>query len=279
MSAVPSAAHREMVLEQLRAEGRREWRAAFTALALQRVLLAAAFLVAWEFSSGRLIHPFFVSRPSAIFAQLWEWAATGELWVHLQITAFEMIVGFLAGTILGLLLGLFLGLAPTAEKIVSPILIGLNGLPKIALAPLFVVLFGIGIFSKIVLVASVVTFFVLFNTITGVQQADRDLLQALRLMGASRPQTILKVVVPGAIAYMFLGVKISLRYALNYAVVGEILAGNRGIGFLIARSLGNLDTSGVMAGVFLLVIVGVALYEAVVRLEAWSLKWREGICA
>jgi len=258
----------------LEREGRQRARRESRAQNAKRLVLIVALLAAWQLASGRLIHPFFVSSPSAVCSRLAEWAANGDLFPHLGVTALEMVVGFAGGTVLGLVLGIIFGLFPMLERILSPLLVGFNAVPKIALAPIFVILLGIGLMSKIVLVISVVMFLVMFNTITGIQRADKELLQALRLMHASRSQVIWHVVIPGAIAYMFVGMKLSLRYALNYAVVGEILAGNRGIGFLMSRSLGNLDTSGVMAGVVVLVVCGLSLYMGVSMLESKLLRWR-----
>jgi len=243
-------------------------------LAAKRCLALVLLLGAWELASGRLIRPFWVSRPSDILARLLEWALRGDLWIHLRATLLEMSVGFVLGTALGLGLGLLLGAWPLAERIVNPINVAFNALPKIAMTPVFILAFGIGLTSKIVLVVSVVVFFVLFNSITGVRQVDPDLIASVRIMGAGRLALFRKVLAPGAVAYVFAGMKIALRYALAYAVVGEIMAGNRGIGFLVESSAGNLDTTGVFAGVSLLMVCGLLLYEAVVRVEAFMLRWR-----
>lgn len=243
-------------------------------LAVKRTAAILVMLLVWQLVAGRLIRPFWISRPSDILARLAEWAARGDLWIHLQATFVEMSLGFVLGTLVGLTVGLLLGVWPLAERITNPVNVAVNALPKVAMAPVFIIAFGIGLTSKVVLVVGVVVYFILFNTIAGVRQVDRDLIASVRIMGASRLQLFLKVLAPGAIAYVFSGMKIALRYALAYAVVGEIMAGNRGIGFLVESSAGNLDTTGVFAGVFLLMVCGLLLYEAVVRLETFMLRWR-----
>lgn len=241
---------------------------------LKRVAALAVLFLLWQLASGSVIRPFFISRPSDIALRLVQWARTGDLTVHLGETFVEMTAGFSGGTVLGVVFGMLLGMFPVLERISNPVNVAINALPKIALAPLFILAFGIGVVSKVMLVISVVVYFVLFNTIAGVRESDRDLLAVMRVMGATRRQLFTKVVAPGAAGRVFAGMKLGVRYALGYAVVGEMLAGNRGIGFLVQRSAGNLDTTGVFAAVVLLMLYGLLLYGLVGWLESFMLRWK-----
>jgi NitT/TauT family transport system permease protein len=244
------------------------------AIVLGRIALFAALLLFWEWSSGRLFPKFWVSSPSAIAAVLGKWIADGSLWRHTMATLTEMSLGYVIGAASGILAGLCLGFLPRAERVAAPFIAALYALPKIALAPLFVILFGIGLESKIVLVAITVFFLVLYNTLDGIRDVDRDLPQAIELMGATRGEIARKVLLPGTLPWIFTGLRIAVRYAFTAAVLGELIAGNEGIGFLIEYAAGQYNSSGVYAAVFVLVVCSVTLSEVLTRTEASTLRWR-----
>ena len=261
----------EELVEDIVAERRNVERLKLNGL---RLVLAAVVLVVWQMASGTLIDPFWVSRPSDVVAQLGRWIGTGSLFFHLQITLLEMALGFVIGALAGITVGMVLGLNQFLAKLVDPFLIGFYSLPKIALAPLFILWFGIGLEPKIILAATIVFFLVFMNTFAGVRDVDQELIDVLRVMGARRHQIIWKVVLPSALAWVFAGLKLSVPHALTGAVVGELFASNKGLGYLLAAASGQFDTAGVFAVILVLTILGIIINEVVNRSEGVLMRWR-----
>jgi NitT/TauT family transport system permease protein len=232
-----------------------------------RVLIFVALLVAWQLAAGPLIPKFWISDPVAIGGALWSWIADGSIWQHVGATLLTMVLGYGLGSLLGIALGFLLGTFPRALDVVSPVLTGLFCLPKVALLPLFVIFLGLGIASKVVLVMSVVVFLTLYSTIDGVRDVDRDLIDGLRLMGATRLEILTKVVIPSALPWVYTGLRVSVSYALTTTVVGELLSSNKGIGFLIESSANRFNSAAVFAAVFVLVAVSVTITELLVAVE------------
>jgi NitT/TauT family transport system permease protein len=215
-----------------------------------------------------------VSSPSLIVAKLYSWFANGSIWVHLAATLTSAAVGYLLGVVTGVLSGLLLGLSARIESIFSPFVVALYSLPKVALAPFFVIFLGIGLESKIALVAVTVYFLLLYNTLDGLHDLERSWTSAYRLMGANSVETARYVLLPGIMPWIFSGMRIAVRYAFTAAVLGELIAGNEGIGFLIENSAGNYNSSGIFAGVFVLVICSVTATQIIARAENAVLHWR-----
>jgi NitT/TauT family transport system permease protein len=163
---------------------------------------------------------------------------------------------------------------PFVQRVLTPYLSGLYALPKIALAPLFIILLGIDIESKIALVAITVFFLLLYSTLDGVRDVDRDLVQALTLMGANRREIARKVLAPATLPWVFTGMRIAVRYALTAAILGEVIGANRGIGYLIEASAGQYNATGVFAAVLVLVVCCVGLTELLTRAERSTDKSR-----
>lgn len=232
-----------------------------------RLLIMVVVLGAWELASDRLIPKFWLSSPSAILTTLYTWIKAGTLWVHLQATLVEMGVGYVIGCVLGILVGLVLGFLPTLYKVLIPFLGGLYCLPKVALAPLFVIMLGIDLGSKVALVSITVFFLILYSTLDGINDIDRDLIQSFRLMGATRREVSTKVLLPGCMRWVFTGMRISVRYAFTSAILGEVIASNRGIGYLIEANSGQFNSTGVFAAVLVLVICSLTLSELLTRWE------------
>jgi len=240
-----------------------------------RVGLAIAFLALWEFASGRLIKPFWISSPSAIWDQLRDWIVTGELWLHVQVTMTETLLGFALGAVSGIGVGLALGLNKRLAAVLDPFIIAFNSLPKIALAPLFILWFGVGLLSKVVLATFVVFFLVFYSTYAGTLAVEQELVDVLLLMGGSRMQIIRKVILPSVLLWIFTGMKISVPYALIGAVVGEMMASNKGLGYLIQAAAGQYDTNGVFAALFVLMIIATGLHGALKLSERLMSRWKE----
>lgn len=239
-----------------------------------RLAIVVALLLVWELGSGRFLPKALMSSPSAIASKLLQWIVDGTLWTHLAATLTATGAGYVLGAAAGILTGLAFALAPLLERIASPFVTGLYALPKVALAPLFVIFLGIGIESKIALVAVTVYFLLLYNTLDGARDLDGDLTAGFRLMGASEREIAFKIIIPGIAPWVFSGLRIGVRYAFTSAILGELIAGNKGIGFLIESSAGHYNASGVFAGVFVLVMCSVAITELLARTEASTLQWR-----
>ncbi len=244
-------------------------------LLLGRLLLIGILLGLWELSAGTIADEFFISRPSVIAVKFAELIASGRLFFHGGITVVETLSGFVLGAAAGIAVGLLLGRNEVLAKLLDPILVAINSLPKVALAPLFIMWFGIGIGMKIILTATIVFFLVFINTYSGVRNVDPQLIEILRLMGARERHLIAKVIVPSALQWVFAGLQLSVPYALIGAVVGEIMAANRGLGYLLQDAAGQLDTGGVFAA--LLGIIALALLlQWIVRLcEKRLTPWRD----
>lgn len=236
--------------------------------------LGVAVLLAWQGASGRVIDDFFISNPVDVAVRLWGWISDGSLFLHIWATVYATLMGFIIGSIGGAVLGIWLGVSPFAGRLLGPYLDALNALPKVALAPLFVLWFGLGIESKIALAAMLVLFLVFLNTIAGVREVDQDLIDGARLMKASRRQVITKVIIPSAMSWVFAGLKISVPYALIGAVLGEMIAANRGLGYLVQFSGSQFDTAGVFAVLIVIALLAVALNLLVDFVQFRMQKWR-----
>jgi len=239
-----------------------------------RAGLVLLILIAWQFAPAGRATNFWLSSPSLIAGTLWQWILDGTLWVHLQATLAVMAEGYALGCAAGIGLGIALGLLPRLHRVLAPFLAGFYAMPKIALAPLFIILLGVGEASKIALVAITVFFLVLTNTIDGVRDVDRDLVRALTLMGATRIEIIRKVLVRAALPWIFTGMRIAVRYAFTNTLLAELIAANRGLGFLIEFNSGNFNITGAYAGIAVLVLCSVLLTELLSRLEARVSRWR-----
>ena len=238
-----------------------------------RLGLITVLLATWELSARTFADEFFISRPMVIGIKFAELISSGRLFFHGGVTVVETLAGFLTGATCGLGVGLLLGRNTGLARLLDPILVAINSLPKVALAPLFIMWFGIGIGMKIILTATIVFFLVFINTYHGVRNVNPELVDILRLMGARERDIVTKVVIPSALQWVFAGLQLSVPYALIGAVVGEMMAANRGLGYLLADAAGQLDTGGVFAA--LLSIVGLALLlQASVRVfEKRLMPW------
>jgi NitT/TauT family transport system permease protein len=236
--------------------------------------LGAVILAAWQGASGRLVDGFFISNPVDVATRLVEWTVSGSIFLHLWATVHATLAGFLIGAAGGFVLGVWLGISPFAGRLLNPYLWALNALPKVALAPLFVLWFGLGIESKIALAAVLVLFLVFLNTFAGVREVDQDLVDSARLMRATRLQVTVKIVVPSAMSWVFAGLKTSVPYALIGAVLGEMIAANRGLGYLVQYSGAQFDSAGVFAVLVVIALLAVALNLAVEIAQNRVERWR-----
>jgi sulfonate transport system permease protein len=241
---------------------------------LWQIVLGVAVLLVWQGASGRLIDDFFISNPLEVGRRLFQWIADGSLFMHIWATVYATIVGFVIGAVIGVVLGIWLGVSSFTARLLNPYLNALNALPKVALAPLFVLWFGLGIESKIALAAVLVLFLVFLNTYAGVREVDQDLIDGARLMRATRAKVIAKVIIPSSMSWVFAGLRISVPYALIGAVLGEMIAANRGLGYLVQFSGAQFDSAGVFAVLIVIALLAVALNYLVDLVQDRMQLWR-----
>jgi NitT/TauT family transport system permease protein len=242
---------------------------------LWRVAVFVVVVGIWQIGANlNLFDPGVLPGPSVIWQHLVKWSLDGTLAFHSWITIQETLAGFLIGSIGGIVLGFAIGSYPKLAEILDPYILAIYSVPKVALAPLFIVWFGINIQMKIVLSAVTVIFIVFFNTLAGVRNVDPDLVNAVWLMGAKPRDILMKVTVPSAMSWALTGVRISIPYALIGAIIGELIASNRGIGYLISSSASSYDTAGVFAALIVLTALAMILNAIVDEIDRRLSKWK-----
>jgi NitT/TauT family transport system permease protein len=239
-----------------------------------RVVALVVWLASWELSAGRIIDPFFSSRPSAVGSRFVEWIATGFIWPHLLATVQAMMIGLFIGASLGVLTGFILGRGEILSSVFEPFITAVYSLPKLALAPLLILWFGIGLLSKVVLVSLIVYFLVFYNTYAGVRDVDRLYISSLRIMGGNRRDVYTKVIMPSAAVWVFTGFKLAVPYSLIGAIVGELISSDRGLGYTISRSSSFFDTTGVLTGLTFIAIIAISINQSLNSLGRWVNRWK-----
>ncbi|MCC5036708.1 ABC transporter permease [Streptomyces sp. WAC 00631] len=273
----PPEAGRSLPTGAVREDVRRTWwqrHGATTTIWATRTALLVVMLVLWQAASGRWIDDTFISRPSDIVDRLGTWWADGTLADNTWITVQEIVYGFLLGAAAGALAGYLLGASRFVYRVLDPFIMALYAIPKVALAPLFIVWIGIGMDMKVLLAAVTVFFLVFLNTAAAVREVDQGLVDAVRLMGGDRRQIALKVVLPSSMAGFLTGLKVSVPYALIGAVIGELVASNRGLGYLINDAAAQFDTAGVFATLVVLSLIAGALNILVGMLDRRVNRWK-----
>jgi NitT/TauT family transport system permease protein len=220
------------------------------------------------------IDPFFFSRPSDIAGQIWRWIVTGYIWPHLAVTLIEAMLAFVIGTIAGVAAGLAFARIELLAAVFDPYIRIFNALPRVILAPIFILWFGLGIASKVALGVTLVFFIVFFNTFQGIREVDPVVRNNARMLQATDRQLLRHVYLPSAMAWIFSSLHTSIGFALVGAVVGEYIGSARGIGYVVAQAQGIFDTAGVFAGLILTSAVVLLIDLAIHRLERYLLRWR-----
>lgn len=232
-------------------------------------------ILAWEgLVRARLLDAFFFSKPSSIGQRVVEWVLRGEIYWHLSITLTETLLAFVIGTLLGIGVGLWLALAPTALKVLEPYIKAFNAIPRVVLAPIFTLWFGLGMMSKVALGVTLVFFLAFFNTYQGVREVNPVVLANARLLGASRTNLLRHVYLPSTAGWIISSLRAAIGFAMIGAVVGEYIGAAAGLGYLIAQAEGVFDTTGVFAGMTILVFFVLILDSAVSLIERRVLVWR-----
>jgi NitT/TauT family transport system permease protein len=217
---------------------------------------------------------FFFGEPLKFFAVIWTWFTEGAIYQHLWVTLEETALAFVIGSVLGLAVGLWLGLTPTASAILDPFITAMNAMPRVVLAPIFMVWFGLGIWSKVALGVTLVFFIVFFNVYQGVKEVSPVVLNNTIMLGANRRQLLRHVYLPSATSWVFSSLHTAVGMAFVGAVVGEYLGSARGVGYLIQQAEGAFDINTVFAGILVLTAFALVLDFAVGQVEKRLLVWR-----
>ena len=241
---------------------------------LLRVGIIGGFLLLWEVASGPWVEPFLISSPSRIFLSLISGFRDGDLLQHTWVTFEEIAIGFPIGAISGIALGYAFGRSRLFAEIFEPIIIALNGIPRTALAPLFIVWLGIGLWSKVGVVFLLTFFLNFFNTYTGMRQMDQEYVDLASLMGVRGWKLTFKVILPAISPYVFTGIRTSIPFAVIGAIVGEFVAATEGVGFFIRMSAGIFKTADVFVGIIVLMIMVIIMDRIAELIERRALRWQ-----
>ncbi len=251
-------------------------------LALYHLLLLGAVFVFWYamttpgFVSEAFAKntAFFFGRPLEVLKVIWVWFSGGKIYPHLGVTLVETLLAFAAGSVLGLAIGLWLALSPLASALADPYIKAANAMPRVILAPIFAVWFGLGITSKVALGITLVFFIVFFNVFQGVKEVSPTVLANARMLGATKRQLLKKIYLPSATSWVFSSLHTSVGMAFVGAVVGEYLGSAKGVGYLILQAEGVFDINTVFAGILVLTAFALVLDVIVTHVEARLLVWR-----
>jgi NitT/TauT family transport system permease protein len=244
-----------------------------------RYLILLVFLGGWEWLARvKLIDDFFFSRPTSILFRLYEWitegTAEGPLWYHVWVTMEESLLGFFSGAIAGVIAGVALGRNRMLSDVFSIYIKVINSVPRVVLAPIFIMFFGLGLSSKVAL-SFVMVFFVVFsNAFQGVREADRNLLANAQILGAKGWQLTRAVVIPSAMSWIFASLHVSFGFAIVGAIVGEFVGSRYGIGLLINVAKGSFDAAGMYAAIVIIMAVALAAEYLMTAIEDRLAKWR-----
>ncbi|RTL55296.1 MAG: ABC transporter permease [Bradyrhizobiaceae bacterium] len=240
-----------------------------------QVLLFVGVIALWYALTATGILPkFFFGEPVGVFHVMVDWVRSGEIFYHLGITMLETVFGFAIGVVLALICGLWFALSPTASVLSDPYIKALNAMPRVILAPIFALWFGLGIWSKVALGVTLVFFVVFFNVYQGIREVSPVVLANARMLGASKKQLLTTVYLPSATSWVFSSLHTSVGMAFVGAVVGEYLGSSAGVGYLILQAEGVFDVNTVFAGIAVLTIAALILDAVVGIVEGRLLKWR-----
>lgn len=241
-------------------------------------LLVFALLTLWQLLVTLFqVKEYIVPSPVSVLARIFvpEMAAKYHWWKHIQATFIEIFFGFLVTSLLGIFLAVLISWSRLLKGVISPLLTFFNSIPKIAMAPLFILWFGYGILPNI-LIAFLIAFFpVVINTVTGLNAVEEELLELVRYMNARKWQVFLKIRLPNSLPYIFSGLKISTTLCVVGAIVGEFIASTKGLGFLLKDSQAAIDTPPMFAGLLLISVLGLGLFAIVSLCARWLMPWQK----
>jgi NitT/TauT family transport system permease protein len=231
-------------------------------------------LALWQFSVTDASLAYF-SRPTLVIAKLFDLLSHADIYRHIKVTMTEIAFGYALGAGFGLVLGFILGRSQFLSSALQPYIIGLYSIPKVALAPVFVVWLGLGMASKVAVVFVTCFFLVFFNTYSGLVTINEELVRLARLMGASWPQVVVRVILPAAAHQIFLGLRTAVPYAVIGAVIGEYIGSNEGLGYYILYASQTYDAPALFSGIIILVAIVFVANFGLNLLEQSVIRWRK----
>jgi NitT/TauT family transport system permease protein len=242
-------------------------------LARQVTALIVALLL-WELVGyAGMLNPLYMPSPTQIGAALFELFSTGSIWPHLEATFGAALGGLVLGILVGVLLGVIAALIPFVAELIEPVMTLLNAIPRVILAPLFVIWLGIGLASKVALAFILVAVLIFFTVFTGIRQVDRRLVERVLTLGGNRYDLVRHVYLPSVAAWVLGSLKVAVGFAFTGAVVGEFVAASRGLGYLLSFAQSTYNAALMMALVFLIMVVVLAIFAVSGRIEKWLLRW------
>jgi NitT/TauT family transport system permease protein len=246
---------------------------------LVRLVLLVVIVGGWQlFTSLKIVDPFFFGQPSGIALRLRDWAQHGtefgSLWLQVEVTMKEALLGFGYGVAAGIFLGVLLGQVPFLADVVGPYIKVANAIPRIVLGSIFVVWLGLGTTSKVMLASVLVFFVVFFNAFQGVREVDRNFLANARVLGASRWQIVRHVVLPSALTWIIASLHVAFGFAVIGAIVGEFLGAQKGLGLVISSAQNNFDPNGVFGAMLIIAVIALTAEGLIGQLERRLLAWR-----
>lgn len=269
-----AAEKRRGAVDDVERVARRERRSQATRRQVLAWASVLAGLALWEFAGQVVVrNPLFLATPTQTFAALIELWGTGDLQRHTWISGQEFVLGFMLASVVGIAIGLTTASSEIFKNVSDPWISGLYATPIIAIAPLFILWFGIGVFSKVLVVFSLVVFPVIINTDAGVRNTDRQLIEAVRSFGASQRQIFLKVSLPSALPFILAGLRLGVGRGLIGVVVGEMFGSRAGLGYLIIQSAEVFNMPRLFVGVVVLAAAGILLTAAFQLLERRLVRW------
>ena len=242
---------------------------------LRRLIALAIVLALWE-AAGRagMLNPMFAPSPSRIGAALYDLFSDGRIWPHLEATFSAALGGLVVGILVGVLLGVIAALVPLVAELLEPVMTMLNAIPRVILAPLFVIWLGVGIASKVALSFILVAVLIFFTVFTGIRQVDRRLVERITTLGGGRWTLVRHVYLPSVAAWVFGNLKVAVGFAFTGACVGEFVAATRGLGYLLSFAQSTYNSALMLALVVLIMVVVLAIFSVAGRLEKYLLRWQ-----
>ncbi len=241
---------------------------------IRQLIALATFLALWE-AAGRadLLNPLYMPMPSSIWDALVELFAGGRIWIHMEATFTAALAGLVIGIVVGIVLGVVAALIPVVAELLEPVMLLLNAVPRVILAPLFVIWLGIGLASKVALAFILVAVVIFFTVFTGIRQVDRRLVERIVTLGGGRSALLRHVYLPSVTAWVLGNLKVAVGFAFTGAVVGEFVAASRGLGYLLSFAQSTFNSALMMALVLLIMAVVLVIFGLASRLEKRLLRW------
>ena len=270
---MPDGGHEAELLRRETEQARRASRRDRLRIVAAQACLLTLILGGWAWASGRVLDRLFLSDPISVGRAFWTIVLKGTLWFHLRFTLTETLLGYLIGAGFGLAGALLVSMIPSGEVVLRPFVLSAYATPKIALAPLMIIWFGIGMLPKVVLAATFVFFVVFLSTLAGVAAVPPPLVAVIRVMGASPATVFRKVVLPSALPFIVTAFRVTIPAALIGAIIGEFISSNRGVGYLINAASSRYATAEVFAGILSLLLLVLGMNAGLALLERRWFRW------